>query len=168
MEDCPSISNPEQPDHSMINSGPAMSRTRPEHHVESKFSSPHLSSARGGPGLLACVRTQRGHRPVYDRNGWKTGTYLALYRLSRYTRTGTGVLWLPRSQTRPESYRIYLICYNIRRRGHQEGYGQSQWKQTRHWQCSKCGHGIQGQCALGVREIWNAAYDCRRRKRAGI
>lgn len=36
--------------------------------------------------------------------------------------------------------------------GHQEGYDQSQWKQTRHWQCNKYGQDIQGQCGLGVRD----------------
>lgn len=59
--------------------------------------------------------------PYVIENGWETRTYLALDKPSRYTHTGTGVLWHPRSQTRPESYRRYLICYNIRRRGTKRG-----------------------------------------------
>lgn len=50
------------------------------------------------------------------KKAWKSRAYLVLDKPSRYTRIRTGVLWHSRSQTRPESYRIYLICYNIRRR----------------------------------------------------
>lgn len=54
-------------------------------------------------------------------SGRGTRTYLVLDKPPRYTRTGIGVLWHPRSQTRPESYRIYLVWYNIRRRGNKIG-----------------------------------------------
>ena len=52
-----------------------------------------------------------------NESAWGTMTYLVLDKPSRYTHTDTGVLWHPRSQTRPEFSRKYLICYNIRRRG---------------------------------------------------
>lgn len=65
-----------------------------------------------------CVLEQsKATVPYANIESQETRAYLVVDKPSRYTRIGTGVLWHPRSQTRPESYRIDLVYYNIRRRG---------------------------------------------------
>lgn len=105
---------------------------------------------------------------MYDTNGSRTRTYLAPNRLPRYTRTGTGVLWHPRSQTRPESYRVYLICYNIRRKGTKRGAVRANKNREDIGNVTNVDKAFKGNAGWELKEMWNAAYDYRRRKRAGI